>query len=86
MATRTGMRIVPSRTNSLKGFTPYRIYTVISGTGEANLSEVALKFGRAIHSERSCNVVDDEGNIRFVTMDFFREFNLKSEIGVLYHA
>lgn len=85
MATKTGMMIVPSRNNSLNGFTPYKIYEVISGTGEANLSEVALKLGRMVHSEISCNVVDDEGKIRFVTMDFFREFNLKSEIGVLYH-
>ena len=47
MATKTGMMIVPSRNNSLSGFTPYKIYEVISGTGEANLSEVALKLGRS---------------------------------------
>lgn len=83
--TRTGMMLVPRRNNTLNGFQPYKIYEVISGTGEANLSEVALKLGRMVHSEISCNVLDDEGKIRFVTMDFFREFNLKSEIGVLYH-
>ncbi len=85
MATKTGMMIVPSRNNSLSGFTPYRIYRVISGTGEANLSGVALKLGRMVHSDISCNVVDDEGKVRFVTMDFFREFKLESELGVLYH-
>lgn len=85
MATRTGMMLVPRRNNSLAGFEPYKIYRVISGTGEANLSEVALKMGRMVHSEMSCNLVDDEGKIRFVTLDFFREFKLESELGVLYH-
>lgn len=80
--TRTGMRLTPKRGNCLGDFTPYMVYKVISGTGEANLSEVALKFGHMVHSENSCNVIDDKGNIRFVTLDFFREFNLES--GVLY--
>lgn len=83
--TRTGMRIVPRSGNSLGDFTPYKIYEVISGTGEVNLSEVALKLGHIIHSERSCNVVDDKGKIRFVTLDFFREFRMESEIGGLFH-
>jgi hypothetical protein len=81
--TKTGMRLVPMRGNSLGDFTPYKIYTVISGTGEANLSEIALRLGHCVHTERSCNVVDDKGMIRFVTLDFFREFRLES--GVLYH-
>ena len=81
--TRTGMRLVPMRGNSLGDFTPYKIYTVISGTGEAYMSAVAVRLGNYIHSERSCNVVDDTGVIRFVTLDFFREFRLES--GVLYH-
>lgn len=83
--TRTGMRLVPRSGNSLGDFTPYKIYEVISGTGEANLSTVALRLGHCIHSENSCNVRDDKGNIRFVTLDFFREFRLDSELGILYH-
>lgn len=82
--TRTGMRLVPKRGNSLAGFTAYKVYEVVSGTGEANMSEVALKLGHCIHSENSCNVYDDVGDIRFVTLDFFREFNLESEIGNLF--
>lgn len=85
MATKTGMMLVPGRENKLAGFTSYKIYRVISGTGEANLSEVALKLGRMVHSDISCNVLDDEGKVRFVTMDFFREFKLESELGALYH-
>lgn len=84
--TRTGMMIVPRSGNSLGNFTPYRIYKVISGTGEANLSEVALKMGHMVHTERSCNVIDDAGKTRFVTLDFFREFTLESEIGGLFHG
>lgn len=83
--TRTGMMLVPRGGNSLGDFTPYKVYTVLSGTGEANLSPVALRLGHVVHSERSCNVRDDKGNIRFVTLDFFREFRMKSELGDLFH-
>lgn len=81
--TRKGMRVVARRGNSLKGFTPYKIYEAIAGSGDANLSPMAARFCKPVHSERTMNVVDDEGQIRFVTLDFFREFRLDS--GVLYH-
>lgn len=81
--TRKGMRVVPNRINSLKGFTPYKIYEVVAGSGDANISPMAARFCKPVHSERSMNVIDDEGQIRFVTLDFFREFRLES--GVLYH-
>ena len=80
--TKTGMRITPKSGNSLSGFTAYKVYEVISGTGEANMSSVSSRFGLMQHSEQSANVVDDEGKIRFVTMDFFREFRLES--GILF--
>lgn len=81
--TREGMRLVPRRNNSLSGFTPYKIYKAIAGTGDANMSEIALKMGHMVHTKNSCNVIDDNGKIRFVTLDFFREFRLES--GDLYH-
>lgn len=80
--TKTGQRLVPKRGNSLKGFTAYKSYEVISGTGEENLSKVAFLFNNAVHSENTANVVDDEGNIRFISLEFFREFNL--EMGNLF--
>lgn len=81
--TRKGMRVVPNRKNSLNGFTPYKIYEVIAGSGEINQAPNAARFCKPVHSERTMNVIDDVGNIRFVTLDFFREFRLES--GVLYH-
>lgn len=81
--TRKGMRVVPNRKNSLNGFTPYKIYEVIAGSGEINQAPNAARFCKPVHSERTMNVIDDAGNIRFVTLDFFREFRLES--GVLYH-
>lgn len=81
--TRKGMRVVPRRDNSLKHFTPYKIYEVIAGSGEPNQSPYAARFCKPVHSERTMNVIDDLGEIRFVTLDFFREFRLES--GVLYH-
>ena len=81
--TRTGMRLVPKSGNSLKGFTAYKSYVVVAGTGETNMSPVALKLGTMMrHSENTANVVDDEGKTRFITLDYFREFKL--EMGSLY--
>lgn len=77
--TRAGMRIVPKRGNSLGNFTPYKSYVVLAGTGDANLNIAARFYGTEVHSEKSCNVRDDVGNIRYVTMDFFQE--LKFEFG-----
>lgn len=81
--TRKGMRVVPRHGNSLSHFTPYKIYEVIAGSGEINQAPNAARFCKPVHSERTMNVIDDAGNIRFVTLDFFREFRLES--GVLYH-
>lgn len=80
--TRTGMRLVPKSGNSLSDFTAYKSYKVISGTGEANMSPVSLRMGLMTHSENTANVIDDKGAIRFVSLDFFREFNL--EMGSLF--
>lgn len=66
---------------SLKGFSAYKIYKVVAGTGDENLSPTALNFGMNIHSENSCNVLDDNGAIRFVTLTTFRP--VKEEFGVL---
>ena len=81
--TRKGMRVVPRHGNSLNHFTPYKIYEVIAGSGDEHISPFAARFCKPVHSERTMNVVDDLGDIRFVTLDFFREFRLES--GVLYH-
>lgn len=81
--TRKGMRVVARRGNVLDGFTAYKIYTVIAGSGDTNLSPLAAKYCKPMHSERTMNVMDDKGAIRFVTLDFFREFRLDS--GILYH-
>lgn len=78
--TKAGMRLVPKRGNSLSDFTPYKIYKVIAGTGDANMSKIAIKAGHMIHTENSCNVIDDKGVVRFVTLDFFREFKLESSV------
>lgn len=78
-----GQRLVPKYGNKLSDFTPYKIYTVIAGEGDENLSPIAAMFGKRTHSSRTANVRDDKGVIRFVTLDFFREFRLES--GVLYH-
>lgn len=80
---KTGEKLVPKRGNSLSGFTAYKIYTVIAGTGDTNLSPASVWTGHHQHSENSCNVIDDFGHIRFVTLDFFRSFNL--EMGTLFN-
>lgn len=80
--TRKEMRVVPQRGNVLADFTAYKVYTLIAGCGDENLSPVAIRFGHVIHTENSGNVIDDKGAIRFVTMDFFREFKLDS--GVIF--
>ena len=69
---KSGSRLVPKRGNSLSGFTAYKSYEVIAGTGEMNKSPAAIRLGTfAKHSDTSCNVLDDEGNIRFVTLTYF---------------
>lgn len=75
--TRTGMMLVPKDGNSLSDFTAYKNYKVIAGTGEANQSPFGVMMGFPIHGENSANVIDDKGNIRFVTLEYFREFNLE---------
>lgn len=75
--TRIGMRLVPTSGNSLSDFTAYKSYKVIAGTGDTNQSKFGAMMGMLIHTENSANVIDDKGNIRFVTLDFFREFNLE---------
>lgn len=74
--TRTGMRLVPKDGNSLSDFTAYKSYKVIAGTGERNVSPFAQTLF-SIHSENTANVIDDKGSIRFVSLDYFREFNLE---------
>ena len=74
------MRIVPRGNNSLDNFTPFKSYVVIAGTGDLNLNHLAKFYGHVVLSEEACNVVDDLGEVRFVTMDFFRD--LSAEFGV----
>ncbi|APD19674.2 hypothetical protein PP101_08 [Pectobacterium phage PP101] len=76
--TRSGMRVVPTRGNTLSGFTAYKVYEIISGTGETNMSSSVMYSGIMKHSENSANVLDDNGEIRFITMSYFREFKLDS--------
>jgi len=71
------MRLVPTDGNSLSDFTALKSYTVIAGTGDENKSRFGIMMGFPIHSENSANVVDDKGNIRFVTLEYFREFKLE---------
>ena len=78
--TKKGMRIVPRGNNSLNNFTPFKSYVVIAGTGDLNLNPLAKFYGHVVLSEEACNVVDDLGEVRFVTMDFFRD--LSAEFGV----
>lgn len=81
--TKTGQRLVPVRGNRLNGFTAYKSYEVIAGTGEQNLSPAAISLGTClVHSETSANVRDDAGNIRFVTLTYFRDFG--GELGTLF--
>lgn len=83
VVTAKGMRVTPKSGNRLGGFTAYKIYNVIAGYGDANVSPtVSVLKGMEVHSKTSCNVVDDNGKVRFVTLDFFREFKLES--GVLF--
>ncbi|QFG06636.1 hypothetical protein HWC59_gp13 [Proteus phage Myduc] len=79
--TRVGDSLVCQIGCSLKGFSAYKIYKVIAGTGDANMSPTASRFGMNVHSENSCNVLDDNGEIRFVTLSTFRP--IKEEFGVL---
>lgn len=79
--TKKGMHIIPRGNNSLKNFTPFKSYEVIAGTGDLNLNHLASFYGQMVLSEDACNVVDDLGNVRFVTMDFFRDLSLEFGIG-----
>lgn len=81
MATRKGMRIIPRGGNSLSDFTPFKVYIVLAGCGDANLNSMAQFYGKLIHTEESCNVLDDRGAIRYVTLDFFRD--MSEAMGVL---
>lgn len=70
-----GDKIVPKSGNSLSDFTAFKSYTVIAGHGDLNVSPAAIKLGTHLrHSETSCNVKDDKGNIRFVTSTYFTSF------------
>lgn len=78
---KTGSRLVPKRGNSLSGFTAYKSYEVIAGTGEMNQSPIASKIHTMqAHSDTSCNVLDDNGKIRFVTLTYFSTF--ESQLGL----
>lgn len=79
---KTGELVVTRRSEyGLGGFTAYKVYKVISGEGEKNQSPAAIRLGTMLtHSERTFNVVDDNGNIRFVTDQYFKPFN--SELGL----
>lgn len=81
--TRKGMRVVARRGNSLSNFTAYKIYEVLAGCGDVNIAPLADLYCKPIHSEKTMNLKDDKGNIRFATLDFFREFRLES--GPLCH-
>lgn len=73
---KTGDKIVPTRGNSLLHFTAYKVYEVVAGEGDVNISPTALKHGAMVtHSERTCNVLDDLGQIRFISMQYFRPFS-----------
>lgn len=84
--TKKGQRLVPKVGSSSNGFTAYKVYEVLAGTGDENLSTVAAgRFNLKIHSENSCNVRDDDGMIRFVTLACFRPFNLEIGEHGLFH-
>lgn len=72
---KAGQRLVPKRGNSLSNFTAFKSYEVVAGTGQRNLSPIASRTFTEIHSETSCNVVDDKGNIRFVSLSYFSFFD-----------
>lgn len=82
--TKSGQRLVPKRGNSLAGFTAFKAYEVVAGAGDANLSPAAAKLGVLFHSDTSANVIDDNGKMRFVTLNFFAEF--KSTMGTLFNG
>ena len=79
---KTGERVVTRHVNSgLNGFTAYKVYEVIAGEGETNMSTCAMRLGTMLkHSERTFNIRDDAGQIRFVSDQHFRSFN--SELGL----
>lgn len=72
---KAGQCLVPKRGNSLSDFTAFKSYEVIAGTGDENLSQIASITNIRVHSETSCNVRDDKGNVRFVTLSYFAPFN-----------
>ncbi|WJN64038.1 hypothetical protein Erwinia_phage_Fougasse_00075 [Erwinia phage Fougasse] len=73
---KTGDKVVMRKVGAcLNGFTAYKMYTVVSGHGEANMSKVALSLGIMTHNERTFNLVDDNGETRFCTDAHFRLFN-----------
>lgn len=80
---KSGQRIVPTNGNRLEGFTAFKSYEVVAGTGDANVSPISLNRGQMRHHDgKTCNIIDDNGNIRFVSLEYFRPFNL--EMG-LFH-
>lgn len=74
---KTGDKVVMRKVEAcLAGFTAYKMYTVVSGHGEVNMSPAAIRLGTMLHhSERTFNLVDDNGNTRFCTDAHFRLFN-----------
>lgn len=74
---KTGDNVVLRKVEAnLYGFTAYKMYTVISGHGEINVSPAATRLGTMLHhSERTFNLVDDYGNTRFCSDAHFRPFN-----------
>lgn len=75
-----GQRVVCKPYEALSGFTPYKSYEVVAGEGDINLSAVARRANVfLIHTERTFNVVDDNGVTRFVSLQQFKPLN--EEIG-----
>jgi len=79
---KTGELVVMRRSErGLNGFTAYKVYTILAGEGETNQSACAMRLGTMLkHSERTFNLVDDNGVIRFVSDQHFKPFN--SELGL----
>lgn len=81
MATKKGMLIIPRSNNSLSHFTPLKTYEVIAGCGDENLNHNARAYGEEILLPESANVVDDLGQIRYVTMAFFYDLSTVMGLG-----
>lgn len=68
-----GHLVVPRNGCKIPNITAFKNYQVLSGEGEPNLSEFASQWFQT-HSRNTCNIRDDSGNIIFVTIKDFTNF------------